>query len=270
GRRVGFAGVRDRMTEASRHALTAAVDLVDVPSDDLLLEERVRHLHGVRAWEEDAGEEDVREDDEDEEEPDPSRRPWRGRRGRPLAPLWWILTPRGRARFLSHGAVGRHPFQSTRRGPGPPGSPGERDTHLRCQIGSLAREAEPIVQLEQGMGRDLPLRLRYGRDLVLFALDGQDRPPSRGKALQVLESVLAERDLPLLRLVLHGCACGERAEAEAAGQPESLDQLPVLGADDLAVSLEGKDGFEVAPELGLLVVLLPPPPPQLRLGVPES
>src|SRR6185436_19334351 len=120
GRRVGFAGVRDRVTEASRHALAAAVDLVDVPSDDLLLEERVRHLHGVRAGEEDAGKEDVREDDEDEEEPDPSRGPWRGRRGRPLAPLGWILTPRGRARFLSHGAVWRHPLQSTRCGTGPP------------------------------------------------------------------------------------------------------------------------------------------------------
>src|SRR6185436_9227765 len=120
GRRVGFAGVRDRATEASRHALAAAVDLVDVPSDDLLLEECVRHLYGTRAGEKNAGEEDVREDDEDEEEPDPSRRPWRRRRGRSLASLGWILTPRGRARFLSHGAVGRHPFQSTRRGTGPP------------------------------------------------------------------------------------------------------------------------------------------------------
>src|SRR5690349_5671577 len=136
------------------------------------------------------------------------------------------------------------------------GLPGERDSNLRRQLRSLARETESIVHLEQGVRRELPLDLDDSGDLILLALDGQDRAPPRRKALQVLERILAERDLSFVRLVFHGCARRERAEVEAARQPDALDQLPVLRPDDLPVLLERKDGLEVAPQLRLLVRLL--------------
>src|SRR5262245_35443015 len=272
GRRVRLGRIDDRMAEASRHALPAAVDLLDVPPDDLLLEERVRHLHRARAGEEHAREEDVRETDEEEEEPDPARRPWWWRRGWSLASLRWFLTPRGRAGVLSHRAIWRHPSQSTRPGRDVPDMdlPGERDAHLGRKVRSLVRETEPVVHLEQRVRRELPLDLDDPSHFVLLALDSQDRAPSRGETLQVLERVLAERDLSLVRLVRNGCARGERAEMETARQPEPLNQLPVLRPDQLPVLLEGEHGLEIAPELGAAVGLLPPTPSQLRLRVTES
>src|SRR5256885_8903325 len=149
-------------------------------------------------------------------------------------------------------------------------SEGEQYADLRREVGRLLCEPEAAVELDRDVLGQRVLDLADDLLLVLLALEREHHAPVGGEPLDVLDAVLAELEFTFSGRVHHRHLARERAPGGALEEDEPRRELPLLGADQLLVLLEGEDRLEKSDGVGQVLVLLQPTPAKIDLGIAQA